>query len=358
MDQFSKRIVEEDKFSNDAALMAILSGLRTKTLFWWSVHKDGPATYQEFLTRAEKHISAEEATSDEKNERSDRRDNVKNKEKDLKSEKKESPKKALEFQHLGWLRPIPPRYQGYHVLNTLLENVLMKTKRKDILKKPVPMRVSSSELNQKRYCKYHRSAGHDTYDCRDLKGKIESLIRRGHLKEFLSRPPGGGETPSLKTGLNYHLHLNTGEHVRPFSKYLQGFTRDYVNPNGQIALVVELELSPCHRRIIADFIIVDLPSNYNAILGQPILHELKIAASIYHYAIKFSTLHGVGMVRGSQLVARSCNITFPRVGVDMLLANPELPARRSDMDELDEGTVEDLGCLDPGQTYVNERPNQ
>ncbi|KAL2480061.1 Uncharacterized protein Adt_33027 [Abeliophyllum distichum] len=193
MDRFSKRIVEVDKISDDAALMAVLSGLRTKTRFWWSVHEDGPTTYQEFLARVEKHISAEAATSDQENDRSDRRDNVKNKEKDLKLEKKESPKKVLEFQHPGWPRPTPPRYQRYHVLNTSLENVLMKTKGKDILKKPVPMRDSSSELNQKRYYRYHWSAGHDTDDCQDLKGEIESLIRRGYLKEFLARPPGRGE---------------------------------------------------------------------------------------------------------------------------------------------------------------------
>ncbi|KAL2490935.1 Retrotrans gag domain-containing protein [Abeliophyllum distichum] len=58
MDRFSKRIVEVDKISDDAALMAVLSGLRTRTRFWWSVHENGPATYQEFLARAEQHIGA------------------------------------------------------------------------------------------------------------------------------------------------------------------------------------------------------------------------------------------------------------------------------------------------------------
>ncbi|KAL2498244.1 Uncharacterized protein Adt_23794 [Abeliophyllum distichum] len=144
------------------------------------------------LARAKKYISVEEATSNQENDRSDRRDNAKNKEKDLKSEKKESSKKALEFQHPGRPTPTLPRYQGYHVLNTSLENVLMKTKGNDILKKARSKRASSSELNRKRYCRYHQSTGHDTDDCRDLKGKIESLIERGHLKEFLARPPGGG----------------------------------------------------------------------------------------------------------------------------------------------------------------------
>ncbi|KAL2541179.1 Ribonuclease H [Abeliophyllum distichum] len=71
----------------------------------------------------------------------------------------------------------------------------MKTKGKDILKKPVPMRASSFELNQRRYCRYYRSAGHNTDDCHGLKGEIESLIRRGHLKKFLARPPSVGEPP-------------------------------------------------------------------------------------------------------------------------------------------------------------------
>ncbi|KAL2454991.1 Uncharacterized protein Adt_47507 [Abeliophyllum distichum] len=229
MDRFSKRIVEVDKISDDAALMAVLSGLRTKTRFWWSVHEDGSATYQEFLGRAEKHISAEEATSDQENDKSDRRDNMKSKEKDLKPEKKESPKKVLEFQHTGRPRPTPPRYQGYHVLNTSLENVLMKTRGKDILKKPVPMKASSSELNQKRYCRYHRSTGHDTDDCRDLKGEIESLIRRGHLKEFVARPTGGGEPPEHQDRAELppppqhgrgEIHMIVGR-----SRYLEGSRR-------------------------------------------------------------------------------------------------------------------------------------
>ncbi|KAL2517102.1 Transposon Ty3-I Gag-Pol polyprotein [Abeliophyllum distichum] len=84
---------------------------------------------------------------------------------------------------------------GIHILNTSLENVLMQTKGNDILKKPVPMRVNSFEMNQRKYCKYHRSVGHDTDDCRDLKGEIESLIRRGHLKEFLARPAREVELP-------------------------------------------------------------------------------------------------------------------------------------------------------------------
>lgn len=39
-----------------------------------------------------------------------------------------------------------------------------------------------------KYCRYHKSVGHNTDDCRDLKEEIESLIRRGRLQEFVAKP--------------------------------------------------------------------------------------------------------------------------------------------------------------------------
>lgn len=39
--------------------------------FWWFIHEDGPQTYYEFLNRTEKHISTEEATSDQEEARTE-----------------------------------------------------------------------------------------------------------------------------------------------------------------------------------------------------------------------------------------------------------------------------------------------
>lgn len=53
-----------DNISDDATLMAIFFGLRPKTRFWWSVHKDGPMiNNHEFLSWVEKHIRVKEVTS-------------------------------------------------------------------------------------------------------------------------------------------------------------------------------------------------------------------------------------------------------------------------------------------------------
>lgn len=49
--------------------MVVLSGLRPRKFFWELLREDEPGTYHEFLNRAEKYLSAEEATSDQDEER-------------------------------------------------------------------------------------------------------------------------------------------------------------------------------------------------------------------------------------------------------------------------------------------------
>lgn len=55
------------------------------------------------------------------------------------------------------------------------------------------------------------------------------------------------------------------------------------------------------------FTMVDVPSIYNVILGQPILATFIVVASLYHQKLKFSMGPQVGVVRGSQQAALSEN---------------------------------------------------
>lgn len=73
---------------------------------------------------------------------------------------------------------------------------------------------------------------------------------------------------------------------------------------------MELGKAPRQRKILADFAIVDLPSNYNAILGRPIIS--------YHYCMKFPTPYGIGVIHGDQAEARACNVDLPRPHIRML----------------------------------------
>ena len=55
-----------------------------------------------------------------------------------------------------------------------------------------------------------------------------------------------------------------------------------------------------------DFLIVDYPSTYNIILGRPTLNRLRAVTSTYHLKVKFPTAHGVGEIRGDQVLEREC----------------------------------------------------
>ena len=63
-----------------------------------------------------------------------------------------------------------------------------------------------------------------------------------------------------------------------------------------------------------DFLVVDQPSAYNAIIGRPGLNKLRAATLTYHLMIKFPIKEGVGEVKGDQLAARRCyNISMKKV---------------------------------------------
>ena len=96
------------------------------------------------------------------------------------------------------------------------------------------------------------------------------------------------------------------EKLEPVNTHLRGFSGERVLPLGSIQLVLTLGELPCQATTTARFLIVDAPSAYNMLLGRPSLNAMKAIPSAYHLVIKFPTIHGVGMVRGDQRVAREC----------------------------------------------------
>ena len=96
------------------------------------------------------------------------------------------------------------------------------------------------------------------------------------------------------------------EKLDPINTHLWGFSGEKVLPLGSIQLVLTLGEPPCQATTTTRFLVVDAPSAYNMLLGRPSLNAIKAIPSAYHMIIKFPTMHGVGMVRGDQLVAREC----------------------------------------------------
>ena len=96
------------------------------------------------------------------------------------------------------------------------------------------------------------------------------------------------------------------ERLRTFTSSLVSFTGDRVIPKGIVKLTIIAGTYPAQISKEIDFFMVDCPSTYNIILGQPTLNKLKAATSTYYLKVKFPTAHGIGEIKGDQFLAREC----------------------------------------------------
>ena len=94
--------------------------------------------------------------------------------------------------------------------------------------------------------------------------------------------------------------------LEPCNQTIYDFSGEGLAPAGSIRLPVTAGTAPATRTLLATFIVVDCPSAYNAVIGRPILVDLRAVTSVWHLAMKFLTDAGVGRVLGNQREAREC----------------------------------------------------
>ncbi|KAK3000081.1 hypothetical protein RJ639_023783 [Escallonia herrerae] len=99
------------------------------------------------------------------------------------------------------------------------------------------------------------------------------------------------------------------DRLRKMDTPLYGFSNHPVAAEGIIALPVAIGTPPAQDNFILDFLVVKVPSAYNAILERPALNQLQAVVSTYHLTMKFPTEHGIGEVKGDQTIARQCYVT-------------------------------------------------
>ena len=95
------------------------------------------------------------------------------------------------------------------------------------------------------------------------------------------------------------LGLNS-EDLVPTDVPLVGFNAASVWPLGKIILPVTVGTVT----VPVEFIVVDVPSPYNAILGRAWVHSIQGVASTYHQVLKFIGKNGVEEIRGSQMASK------------------------------------------------------
>ena len=94
--------------------------------------------------------------------------------------------------------------------------------------------------------------------------------------------------------------------IRLFTSPLVSFIDDRIIPRGIITLTIIAGTYPAQVTKEIDFLIVDCPSTYNIILGRSVLNRLRAATSTYFLKVKFPTVHGIGEIRGDQVLVREC----------------------------------------------------
>ena len=87
------------------------------------------------------------------------------------------------------------------------------------------------------------------------------------------------------------------DRIQPFHTPLVRFGESTTHLLGWIKLLVTLEMKPHQTMVWQDFIVVNCPLPYNAILSCSTLRKIKAIISTYHSIMKLSTSTEVGKVR-------------------------------------------------------------
>ena len=94
--------------------------------------------------------------------------------------------------------------------------------------------------------------------------------------------------------------------LKPSPNLIYGFTGDSITPMGVISLPMTLGEYSRQSCVMADFLVIDQPSAFNAVLKRLSLREFRAITSIYHLLMKFPTPNRVGGVKGNQQEVRQC----------------------------------------------------
>ncbi|XP_061352734.1 uncharacterized protein LOC133297584 [Gastrolobium bilobum] len=99
----------------------------------------------------------------------------------------------------------------------------------------------------------------------------------------------------------------TVDSLTPVTGELSGFNATTTKPLGVITLRLSLGTPPTSRSADIQFLVLDTPSAYNAILGRRMFAAFEASILHPHLAMKFVARDNkVATVRGDQTIARSC----------------------------------------------------
>ena len=106
---------------------------------------------------------------------------------------------------------------------------------------------------------------------------------------------------------------------------------------------------------MVDFLLVNQPSAYNAIISRPSLNALRAVVSTYHLAIKFLVGDLVDKVRGDQAESQQCYAMSTRVAGKHKMVNTIFHLEDVETSLALSSISHKLGKLDPREKEVEKR---
>ncbi|XP_021854794.2 uncharacterized protein [Spinacia oleracea] len=141
---------------------------------------------------------------------------------------------------------------------------------------------------------------------------IEMKVANSTVGRVLVDSGSSADIITLKCleGLKY-----SKDDLKTISQPLIGFGGQAVHPQGTIKLPVRLGSKNKGRRMLVEFLVVDISLPYNIILGRPLLNKIKAAISVYQLLMQFELEDGtVGKIFGDQQVGRRCYVNSLKRG--------------------------------------------
>ena len=133
--------------------------------------------------------------------------------------------------------------------------------------------------------------------------------RIGHREVHRILIDNGSSADILSAEVYDQLRLDRKD-LQPFPTPLRGFGGVEVRSLGTVKLPVKIGKAPCQKTVLLDFVVVDTENwPYNALLGRPFLNKAKAVTATYALMMKFPTEYGIGVVKGSQEMARRANLS-------------------------------------------------
>nr|GMN21026.1 hypothetical protein TIFTF001_043224 [Ficus carica] len=188
--RFSKAISEISGLDDGTAREALKKGLRHRSLFKNEICARYPPTIQDALHRAKGFIELEEEnerverdlarTREELSKARDERE--KNFRRERPRQQRPTEKRVERSTRRDRKRPFsPPKY----ALGISPSELIAHLKRQDFVTWPKKLPENPARDTSK-YCEFHKDHGHNTVDCRALRAEVAELLKKGHLREFLT----------------------------------------------------------------------------------------------------------------------------------------------------------------------------